>query len=426
MLYLLTTYYRKLKANRTLINGSLFAIYSFINQGASFLLLIILAKYILPTDYGQLSLFNTVVMFLGYFMALSTSGYLSISYFKSDQKGFKKDVSAILVMAVITFVFFILVALLISCTEWFDLGFPPDLILYPVFLSFSTCIFSMLLDYLRVKEDVSQYGLYSISNATLNFVLSLLFVISLKQGWVGRVNAQMVCGFLTLVVALLFFKKESIYLFDYSWKRYKSIIYWGVPLIPHLASIWIRQGGDRYIINYYHSTYDVGLFSFALNLTSIIITIGMAFNSTNSVSIYKVLSDKEENSKWAILSRQSKQIFIIYILSTILVVLFVSLMIPILLPNYVESIPFFVILSIYGFLQCIYFLFCNYLFYYKETQTLMYITFVTSIIHLILSLVLTRYSLFLTCFVYVFIQSLVVFLVTRKALKLLTLHKIRG
>ena len=45
-----------LLGNKLLLKGALFSFFSFFNQGASFLLLIILANYIAPSDYGTLSL----------------------------------------------------------------------------------------------------------------------------------------------------------------------------------------------------------------------------------------------------------------------------------------------------------------------------------------------------------------------------------
>ena len=67
--------YNRLKNNKTLINGGLFSIFSFICRGSSFVLLIVLANFILPDDYGRLSLFGTVQTFISYFMAFSTAGY---------------------------------------------------------------------------------------------------------------------------------------------------------------------------------------------------------------------------------------------------------------------------------------------------------------------------------------------------------------
>lgn len=413
-----------IKKNRTLVHGSLFTIYSFINQGSNFLLLIILAKYILPDDYGHLSLFNTVVLFLGYFMALSSSGYLSVSFFKSNEDDFKKVLTSIIVLALISMLFFLCLSLLFNTSKLIDFGFPTYLLIHAVLISFCVCVSNLYLDYLRVQEKVGKYGFFSVSNAILNFTLSLVFVIFLHQEWIGRVNAQLFCCLVYSFLAFVFFKKANIFIFDFSWKRYLSLIKWGVPLIPHLGSIWIRQGGDRYIINYFHSTSDVGLFSFALNLSSVIIMIGLAFNSTNSVYIYRVLSDKEITDKWIPLKNQTRKLFLVFFAFTIISSVFIFLFVPILLPQYVGAVKYFLILSLYGFLQCVYLLYCNYLFYYDSTKTLMAITFVTSILHLLLSLVITRYSLFLTCILYVFIQLIIVLLIYFKSKRLLRANSI--
>ena len=187
------------------------------------------------------------------------------------------------------------------------------------------------------------------------------------------------------------------------------ILFWGLPQIPHLATNWLRQGCDQYIINYNYSTQDVGLFSFALNLVGIITMIGMAFNSSNSVTIFQVLSLKVSNmEKKTVLKKNTRNIFVVYLGATLLVLFFGYLFVPIVLPKYVESIPYFTILSVYGFMVCMYFLFCNYLFYYGHTKRLMYITFGTSILHLCLSLLLTRYSLYYTSFIYVISQIICV------------------
>ena len=98
----------KFIGNKVLLNGSLFSIFSFFNQGIGFFLLILLAEYIAPAEYGRLSMFNMTVTFLGFFIALSTQGFLSISYFKRGADCFKKDFSAISTISLTTFVVLIL------------------------------------------------------------------------------------------------------------------------------------------------------------------------------------------------------------------------------------------------------------------------------------------------------------------------------
>ena len=199
-----------------------------------------------------------------------------------------------------------------------------------------------------------------------------------------------------------------------SWFKIRPILMWGVPLIPHLATSWIKQGGDRYIINYYYTFAEVGIFSFALNLSNIIDMIGSAFNQTNSVSIYQVLSSNLDD-KWERLQRQTKAIFIVYTIGVVAVLAVCSILIPLVLPRYAASLPYFYLLALSGYFQCIYFLYTNYLFYYDKTKDLMMITFFSSLLHLMLSMWLTQYSLYYTCLIYVFLKFIMVALVVYRA-----------
>lgn len=405
----------RLRKNKTLVNGGLFSLYSFINQGISFFLLIILAKYILPDDYGRLSLFHTVLTLLGYFMAFSTAGYMGVSYFRYDAEEFKKDFTSIICLAIFSLFLFSFLATIIYIWGVVDFGFPSYLLWWASLISFFMCIMTMYLDYLRIQEKVIPCGFISCGNAILNFIISLLFVVTYHQGWFGRLQAQLICALAFGVLSFILFARSGLFEFELSKERFKKILFWGVPLIPHLSSIWIRQGCDRYIINYFYSVYDVGLFSFALNLTSIIIMIGVAFNQTNSVSIYQILGSKTIENKWLVLKKQTRMILFIYIVATLLVVMAMTILVPFVLPKYSKSLPYFSILAVYGFLQCLYFLVCNYLFYYEKTKSLMYITFGSSIFHLLMSMSFTRFSLICTCVVYVVTQSVIVLLVGRKS-----------
>lgn len=416
----------KIKNNKSLINGSLFSIYSFVNQGVSFLLLIILAGFIMPDDYGRLNLFNTVVMFLSYFVAFSTQGYVGISYFKNDEQEFKKTFTAIISLALISFLFFLILIVIILLLFKIDFGFPSRMLWLAASISFLVCIFQIYLDLFRVREKVKFYGVISCGNAILNLLLTLLLVITLNLGWKGWVEAKVLCALLFSMFAVFYFIKSHLLVSQWwSKERINRLLLWGIPLIPHLASTWLRQGCDRYIINSYHSTYEVGLFSFSLNLASVIVMIGVAFNQTNSVSIFKLLSNNEILNRSEELKKKTKLFFGIYLFSTIFVTVLLSVLVPFLLPNYTGSLSYFYILSVYGFLQCMYFLYSNYLFYYEQTRNLMYITFGSSLLHLALSLMFTQYSMYYLCVLYVIVQLTVLILVIKKSKSLLNSSIVR-
>ena len=82
--------------NKTIVNGSLFSLFSFFGNGLSFLLLIILANYIFPADYGKLSLFNSIILVLGFCGSMGADGYVAISYFRDPPNVFTQRVSALI------------------------------------------------------------------------------------------------------------------------------------------------------------------------------------------------------------------------------------------------------------------------------------------------------------------------------------------
>ena len=98
--------------NKSLVNGMLFSMFSFINKGFIFLLLLILANYINPKEYGYLSLFVTVLMVISYIIALSTEGYLSISYLKDKREGTRQTFTDIMLIAITILTLLIIVLFL--------------------------------------------------------------------------------------------------------------------------------------------------------------------------------------------------------------------------------------------------------------------------------------------------------------------------
>lgn len=404
--------------NETLLKGVLFTVYSFINRGFAFLLLILLANYITPAEYGYLSLFNTVIMVMGYFVALSAEGYQSIVYFQEGKEGQRQVISGVsLIVCIFTLLFFI--TLLISGNIISDkLDLDIYTLFYALIISAFTVFKNMYLDNLRLHEDVKIYGIVSCSNAFLYFSFTLFMVISLNMNWYGQVTANLIVSVLYGGLAVAYFIKND-YLTRHVKHIFKPMLKWSIPLIPHAASSFIRQGCDRYIINEYHTIDDVGLFSFALNMANLIMIIGLGFNSSNSVDIYKTLGDKHLSNK----DKKERLVYLrktftyIYLGCSCIIAFLGYIFVPLFFPQYTLSKNYFLILMVYGFFQCLYLLWTNYLFYFKKTRNLMIVTFGSSILHLVLSLLLTRYSLYFTVIIYCFTQGVVTLLIRNIAKK---------
>lgn len=412
-----------LTKNKSLVNGAIFSIYSFINRGFSFVLLMILAKFISPAEYGYLNLWGTVAMVISYFISMSSDGYLEVSYFRDGESGITNTFSSVFFTTLITGAIFALALLLKGDAIAKVLDLPVNSLYIALIISFFTVYSNLNLNLFRIQEKLGRYGLFSCSNALLNFILSIILVKYIQQGWMGRVNAQLLCyGLFGLIGISLFVRRKHLRLPNLVF--WKKMLIWGIPLIPHLATNFIRQGCDRYIINGFHSIEDVGLFSFALNLATIISMIGLGFNQSNSVDIYKVLGNKEmdNTTKLYHLKKQRKAIGAVYAIVMIAVVVLFFFGVPLLLPKYSESKFYIPLLSLYALFLCLYYLYTNYLFYFEKTKNIMYITLGAALLHLGLSFLLTKYSLYFTCGVYVITQFIVFTVIRRMAMKELNMR----
>lgn len=407
---------RRLNGYKTFRNGVLFSLFSFVNKGFIFLLLLILAGYISPAEYGQLSLFSTIVMVVGYFMAMSSEGYLSVAYFREGQIGVKKTFSVVFFIAILMFA--ILTGVLFLTSNWITrlLDLPVEMLFCAIVICFFTVFNNLVLDFFRIHEHVKMYGFISCGNALFNFIVSIVLVKCLCLSWQGRVYAQTGCCILFGSYGLCYYIKRK-YITGRIRTYWKQILKWSIPLIPHLAASFVRQGCDRYVINYFYDIDTVGLFSFALNLGNIITMIGFGFNQSNSVDIYKILGDKSLTppQKCHVLLSLRRTFIRIYIICTVVLTVCGYFVFPILLPRYEGAMGFFLILSVYGFLVCLYLLYTNYLFYFGKTNVIMYITFGSSALHLLLSIWLTRYSLYCTALLYGMTQFLIVLLIRKTA-----------
>ena len=89
----------RLYLNKTFRNGSLFTLFSFLNQGVGFFIMMIMGRYVLPDSYGKLSLFTTVIQLLSIFICLGTNGIITVDFFKHKKEYIQRLVNVVLLSA---------------------------------------------------------------------------------------------------------------------------------------------------------------------------------------------------------------------------------------------------------------------------------------------------------------------------------------
>ena len=379
--------------------GIMFTLFATLNNGLNFLLIFILSIYLSKEDFGVLNLFNVLIIIVSVLISLGTQSYFGVIFFKKTHDYLIRILNSILIISTVVLSFFVIIVLFFPTIISGFLGFSTQYQIYALILCYLQLFYTINLEVYRLEEKPIQYGVLSLIWISINFILTVVFCISLKNGWTGRVDAQVISAIVLFVInIIILYRKDFIKLKLPNKTHYLKTLKFGLPLVPHNSTVWIRQGFDRYIINFFHGAALVGSYSFAYNLSGIILMIGTAFNSTNSVYIFKKLTNEKVESINKSLSKQIYLMTILFAVITVVGYIISYFVIVLFLHKYLDAIQYLIPLFIAAFFQCIYYLFVNYLLFFDKTKTLMYITFSISIFHFILSFLLTRYSVLFTTY----------------------------
>jgi len=393
--------------NSSFRNGIFFTLFSFLNSGVGFLIMMLMARYVLPESYGQLSLFTTMVSLLSIFICLNTNGLIGVNFFTQPLTVIRRLLNMVLMITLLVYLFFLTSMLLFKSAleEWIGLSIVFQF--YGVSICLLQLVSSTLLDIWRLEERVGHYGVFSFLMVTSNLLLTIWFVALLHLDWQGRVYAQLLtCLLFSAISIFILIKKGYLKRVLPLRKDFVDGFKFGIPLIPHTTSFWLRQGLDRYIINSFFASSMVGLFSFAYNFANIIQLIGNAFNASYSVNIYKTLA-KADADTLKRLRRNCSYLVGVYFFITLSVCLLATILIPFMFPKYKDCIVYLLPLCGGAMFQCFYLVYVNILFFYKRTKVLMCITFTCSVLHCLLSFVLTKYGVIYTAYVSLFSNMLI-------------------
>ena len=270
------------------------------NNAVPFLLLPILTRYLSPEDYGVVVNFQLIVAVFSTIIGFNVHAAISVQYFKVQIDRLKKYIALSILLILVSL--FISILILILMDYLFTNQFPISLywLIIACIVSFFIAVNNIRLVLWQVSGKPFQYGIFQFLQVALNSILSIALVINYSMGSEGRLIgisvAIIVNGFFGLF--LLFYEKW--FHFEFDKEIIKSILLFGVPLIPHtLAGIAITQA-DRFIIGKQLGLAESGVYAVAMQLSLPIFLVANAFNQAFGPWLFKNLSQQKKNKVVAI------------------------------------------------------------------------------------------------------------------------------
>ena len=151
--------------------------------------------------------------------------------------------------------------------------------------------------YLRVTERPFAYATLVLVHMALFLSGNLLFVLVLDWGVSGVLLGQLASTAVWAALALLAVRHALRY--RPKWPIARELLRFGLPFLPVLLTLWVVDVSDRYLIEIYTTTEDVGLYSLGYRFGQIITFAVTAFTLGWAPVRFKILGRPDAREVYA-------------------------------------------------------------------------------------------------------------------------------
>lgn len=373
----------------------IYTITDVIGKGMSFVLLPIVSFYITPDELGIATNFTVVTSFVSLIAGLAIVNSLPYFFYEQNKKENTLMVSNLLILCVLACLGLAVLITSINRLITHYLHLSLSVLLLCVVYVVGMLITQASLILMRLENKPHQFACYQVFQIVFHAFAVVLFVMILRGGGLGKIYAEtivfFVIGFLHLIVLI---RKGYIKL---HWSNYwiRKLLSFGLPLLPHSVSFWMKNGVDKVFITTFYGLQFNGLYSMAISISAIYTMLVQSFFNAYTPYLQKRIVAMEgevdcEKEKQNIV-KQTYQLFGLFGLVGILAVaaswgIFVFLLDKSYLPAYNYMPPIILASYIYTFYNFT----IQYIYKKKKTLIMGVITLTGSILQMLLAYVMIK------------------------------------
>jgi O-antigen/teichoic acid export membrane protein len=149
--------------------------------------------------------------------------------------------------------------------------------------------YEQLTSLFRVEERSTSFVLASLANVVITVGATVLLVVVVRWGATGAVVGNFV-GTLCVYVVLLAYRRYQLGL-QFDRKLFRAMNKFGMPLVPAAAALWAINFVDRFFVAVYKGQSEVGVYSLAVRISSVITFLMIAFRLAWPAFAYSIEDD---------------------------------------------------------------------------------------------------------------------------------------
>jgi O-antigen/teichoic acid export membrane protein len=143
----------------------------------------------------------------------------------------------------------------------------------------------------RVEERSGQYAIASVANVLITVAAMVVFVAVFHWGAVGLVVGNFT-GTLAVYAVLLAYRSEQLGL-EFDRGLFRRMQHFGMPLVPSALALWTINFVDRQFVVHYKDAAEVGVYSAAVKIASVVTFVMVAFRTAWPAFAYSIEDDRD-------------------------------------------------------------------------------------------------------------------------------------
>lgn len=386
-----------LSANLLRISGT-YGFFSLLNSALPFFLMPVLTRFLSPSDYGYVSLFNILLSLFTAVVGCNIPGAYSRAYFASDRFDVNEYwVTAFKLILTIGVIVTFVVIMTRNVLQYL-FKFPASWLWLIPITAAAVSINALVLAHLQVRTMARQYGIFINLRTLVQALLSVLLVTMIHLNWRGQIIAVSLAHVLFACIggcSILYQLKQrhtvdKISDLRFNMRYVQHALIFGIPLIPHALSGILNSTINRIFISQMIGVAEAGIFTVGYQIGSIILLLANAFNQAYTPWLFAQLNTASSLAKHKIV-----KLIYIYFGVILLIALFLSILMPrfallFLGKNFYGAYSYVVWIATGFAFTGMYYMVVNFIFYAEKTYCLTIITTAVTLINILLNYVLIK------------------------------------
>lgn len=279
------------KYKELLINIGIFSLASLLSKAIMFFLLPLYTNVLSPAEYGTVELIMTGINLLTPIFTLSISD--AVVRFGLDSR---IDHGHVLKAETVFLVGSSLV--MIACYPLLHLYRPLEG--YTWIFIFAMIVLMFRSNYTFYLKSINNNKLFAIDSIIYTLVLAgsnILFLVGLKMGIAGYMLSLIVASLISIVFVLLVgHGLRDLRISPFDKKLLKDMVAYSAPMVFNALSWWITNSSDKYMLEYFWSSSEVGIYSAAAKIPALITTVNALFSQAWTLSSVKEYEHSKDKS----------------------------------------------------------------------------------------------------------------------------------